>query len=363
MTINGLELWIYANGKITGDGSGLTGITASGIDEDCRQSTGALRVDLNQVKIDTGTLSAEIKAVALSTGAIRYDLDNLKIEVENLTADVDELYFSTGNFIDTTATRQTKEGGLNVLGSVGIGTTSPEVKLGVQAQSHNEWLIETLQTDGQKGVQIGMWDSDNSAMRLSDSVEDEKILLRTRGSSYFLNDKIGIGTAEPSAKLDVAGNVVVGGEARIRDFIYAGKGRFANNELMLYPDSLNRVYIYGKEPGDSWTDIFFWMPPKEGWPGGRSQYVYARGFRTYTSTRTVVTADTSELLDIIAQEVNKPLFDPAAEEGPPSLGSSKDVSEVAMASGILSLRFYIEINALKAEIERLRDRIVELEKR
>jgi hypothetical protein len=177
-------------------------------------------------------------------------------------------------------------------------------------------------------------------------------------SMTITNDgNIGIDTTNPTAKLEVAG------DARIRDFLYAGKGRFADNELMLYPDSLNRVYIYGKEPGDSWTDIFFWMPPKEGYPGGRSQYVYARGFKTYTSTRTVVSAETSELLDIIEQEVNKPLFDPAAEEGPPSLGSSKDISEVAMASGILSLRFYIEINALKAEIERLRDRVSELEKR
>jgi len=147
------------------------------------------------------------------------------------------------------------------------------------------------------------------------------------------------------------------GDIEISGKLKVGQASQHENAIMLYPDSLNRVYIWGKEVGN-WTDFYFWNPDVN-----RSQYIYARGFKTFTSTRTVPSAETSDLLGIIEQEVNKPIFDPAVDESPPSPAYSKDISEIAVASGILVLRLHVESSVLKEEIERLKNRINDLEEK
>jgi len=61
-------------------------------------ATGTIRTDLNQVKLDTGTINSSIAAVALATGTIRTDLNTVKLDTGTIRGMVENkiISLSTG---------------------------------------------------------------------------------------------------------------------------------------------------------------------------------------------------------------------------------------------------------------------------
>ena len=127
---------------------------------------------------------------------------------------------------------QTKSGGLNISGNVGIGTTAPtkaklqvmgNLYLGGEASddtriiypSHNLYIQNEGyahpnihirpggSTSGNLYSSLGLYASDTA----SPPNYTEKILLATGGNSYFNGGNVGIGTTNPGYKLDVNGTV------------------------------------------------------------------------------------------------------------------------------------------------------------
>jgi len=126
--------------------------------------------------------------------------------------------------INTGGATQTKNGSLNISGSIGIGTTSPSQKLDVAGTA----LIDYLRIDPQDGINeggelqlagsgsYGTFQIDNyqgnARIHTLSSGKQFQILggtihvNGTGGNNYFAGN-VGIGTASPSQKLDVVGYV------------------------------------------------------------------------------------------------------------------------------------------------------------
>lgn len=89
-------------------------------------------------------------------------------------------------------------------GRVGIGTTDPDVTLAV----HGQFKIKTTIVDGNENRLFfnpgGA--ADPAQLYLYNEAQSNTVYLTANGSSYFNGGSFGIGTATPSAKLEVSGN-------------------------------------------------------------------------------------------------------------------------------------------------------------
>jgi hypothetical protein len=104
-------------------------------------------------------------------------------------------------------------GGWNA-GNLGIGTTGPSSKLHVK---NGEILLEHSTTTDRLVKLYGSADDGRIEIYQNNA---STILLNGKGSSYFNGGNVGIGTATPTDKLDVAGGVKIGSS-------YAGIGTTA----------------------------------------------------------------------------------------------------------------------------------------
>jgi len=135
-------------------------------------------------------------------------------------------------FLDTSGETQTKQGDLNIMGNVGIGTTSPESKLDVSGAIKYSGSftgtilygdVNPIGTPTRDGFRIrqdgGFFGESRDALVIEktdgnadspdggiafvntgqDGIEDTAMVIRGSGN-------VGIGTTSPGAKLEVAGN-------------------------------------------------------------------------------------------------------------------------------------------------------------
>jgi len=97
-------------------------------------------------------------------------------------------------FLNTSGDTQTKQGNLNIMGNVGIGTTSPGVKLDVAGKVNAGGMV--LGDNSGKRIQT----SSNMGFRAATSGTDH-LIITTSGN-------VGIGTTSPGAKLEVQGGSI-----------------------------------------------------------------------------------------------------------------------------------------------------------
>ena len=101
---------------------------------------------------------------------------------------------TTDYFLNTSADTQTKQGNLNIMGNVGIGTTSPGVKLDVAGKVNAGGMV------------LG----DNSGKRIQTS-SDMGFRAATSGTDHLIittSGNVGIGTTSPGTKLEVQGGSI-----------------------------------------------------------------------------------------------------------------------------------------------------------
>ena len=170
------------------------------------------------------------------------------------------------------------EGGGNVYfpgGNVGIGTTSPGAKLqvystatrdvfisGYGTQAQNTWQAEhAFFVSAGQGVIVGKANAGNDTNRQHilysthngdaeylgyDTNNATKVRLNTNGDSYLNGGNVGIGTTNPSEKLEVDGNVQIGSTTDAKLYMVSTGGN-GNNE---------RFFIEGYADGGTYGGGF-----------------------------------------------------------------------------------------------------------
>ena len=117
-------------------------------------------------------------------------------------------------FLNTSGDAQTKDGALNIMGNVGIGTTGPTHKLDVrgplridQGASNDIWIQGGSATSGTSRnlAILGIKSSDELRLNYDGEYTGG---VRIQGSKTIIDGNVGIGTTSPGAKLDVQGGPI-----------------------------------------------------------------------------------------------------------------------------------------------------------
>jgi hypothetical protein len=101
-------------------------------------------------------------------------------------------------FLDTSSDTQTKSGGLNVSGKIGIGTTNPLAKLNVKDGTDTNFLVSVAWPEA-GGVGVGL-------NAVNDALNANVPMVFGASKFYFDAGNVGIGTKNPTHKLHVYGD-------------------------------------------------------------------------------------------------------------------------------------------------------------
>ena len=162
---------------------------------------------------------------------------------------------------------------------------------------------------------------------------------------------------------EISGNLTIGGNLASWGTEGAGKAVSNGNRINLAPDTSYRCYLginRDIDSSQSGRGFFFW----DGTNGAIK--VYAKSYGYCSSTTTTPSATDQELLNIIDYEVSKPILTTEQQKDglPEDMEKfAKDISEISVAAGILTLRMYEKMKVLEQEVVSLNTRVKTLEEK
>jgi hypothetical protein len=99
-----------------------------------------------------------------------------------------------------------KEGSVNVDERVGIGTMGSEYKLEVSGTGDVVRVSDSGDSDNER-VSLGLASGYGAYFRMRDVSENQNVLVRSYGDSFFNGGNFGIGTISPNSKFQVEGSI------------------------------------------------------------------------------------------------------------------------------------------------------------
>jgi len=165
-------------------------------------------------------------------------------------------------FLNTSGDTQTKQGNLNIMGNVGIGTTSPSHLLDLKSGNQNFLQFDRTGTGSNVN---NTFDFRVSAAGSTDTDFIELYPSGLAGSGLTLmgNGNVGIGTTSPGAKLDVNGPLKIGGGTVIKKvqagYIGTGEpGSAGSVGTVTFPTPFSTVpliFLTAQDQNDSGANI------------------------------------------------------------------------------------------------------------
>jgi hypothetical protein len=191
------------------------------------------------------------------------------LEIKSLVSNADMFFRGNDGGSEITAIAIDMSAG----GNVGIGTTSPNMKLNISHGDQDGLRFNCTSTTGEAFIDFG--DSgDNDAGSIRYDHNDNSLAFRVNASERARinsSGNIGIGTTSPDSKLQVEYTTTSNGSAAIAEFGTSGSGAIANSGhqvivggpsvsgytgMMIYSDSTSGVgqisFADGRGANDSW---------------------------------------------------------------------------------------------------------------